>query len=185
MEEIDWDLVFRFTPFVTAVFAFLLGKYFSDRPKLITYYGHSATHHIEGNTDNPEGFRAGAHSIVVRNAGRKPATNVRVSHRILPPDFFVWPDIPRTVEKMPGGGEDIVFPSIVSGQDVTISYLYFRDVGQIHTGIRSDEGIAKEQQVLLTPQLPRWAQILFLSLAAIGMVTALYLAALILRAIIP
>ena len=47
------------------------------------------------------------HSIVVRNAGNKLATNIRIGHMELP-DFQIFPDIEYEVKSLPGGQKEIV-----------------------------------------------------------------------------
>ena len=64
------------------------------------------------------------HSVVLRNSGRRPATNVRLAHPYLP-DFNVFPSVGYRVENLPGGGREIVMPTLVPNEQVTISYLYF------------------------------------------------------------
>jgi hypothetical protein len=50
---------------------------------------------------------------------------------------------------MPRGRQDIVIPKLISGEQVTISYLYFPPMtfDQVNDGIKCDQGFA--------PVLPR------------------------------
>jgi hypothetical protein len=111
-----------------------------------------------------------------KNTGRRAATNVRVSHFVLP-DFQVYPPVLYRVEELPNGGHDIVFPSLVSNEQVSISYLYFPPLlwHQIHIGTKSDEGLARTINILPTPQLPRWAQLILLGLIGIGCLSVVYI----------
>lgn len=119
------------------------------RPRLIAYFTHL------GGAD-----RVGVqtHGIVIRNIGRRPATDVRVRHNYLPQDFNVFPDIERSVLNLPGGGAEIVFPALVPKEQVSIAYLYFPPVvyNQIHSGVRHSDGFATEVTALPTPQYPPW-----------------------------
>ncbi len=58
------------------------------------------------------------HDVVIRNAGTKPATNVRVSHAVPLPQFNINPPVPHTVQQVPGGHEDIVIPTLVPKQQI-------------------------------------------------------------------
>ena len=118
-----------------------------------------------------------AHSIVVRNAGRKPALNVRLGHHYLP-SFELSPSINCEVLQLTKGGNEILFPTLVPDEQVTISYLYFPPItwNLIHSYVKSDEGIAKKVTVLQTEQYPRWVQLALRALLIIGVITIVYLA---------
>jgi hypothetical protein len=127
--QIDWTLVARFAgPVLGALVAFLLLRLSERTVKLVTYYGHVGVFRIhppqQQGQPAPPPFPIHAHTVVIRNAGKKSATNVRVSHGILPPDFSIFPDVPHRVEVLPGGGSDIVIPQLIPEQQVTISYMY-------------------------------------------------------------
>ena len=51
---------------------------------------------------------------------------------------------------LPGGGQEILFPSLVPNEQVTVSYLYFPPAtwDQINVGVKSDEGFAKVIRVI-------------------------------------
>ena len=59
------------------------------------------------------------------------------------PDFTIWPEIQHHVEDLPGSGREIVIPTLVPGEQITVSYLYFAPVtfDQINAGIRSRKGL--------------------------------------------
>lgn len=116
--------------------------------------------------------------MVIRNVGKRAANGVRVSHFILPPDFSVYPAVPWTIEVLPGGGRDLVFPLMVPGQQVEINYLYPPPImfGQVTIGVRSVEGFAKVVNVLPTPQPPRWQVIILGGFTTVGALVIAYLA---------
>ena len=99
------------------------------------------------------------HSVVIRNAGKQAATNVRLSHSFLP-EFNIFPPIKHQVEDVSNIGPDILIPTIVPGEEITISYLYFPPYtyAQINAGVKFDEGFAKQIPVLLQQQYPRWVR---------------------------
>lgn len=125
---------------------------------------------------NGAAFNVHTHAVVVRNAGRAPATNVRLSHALLPQNFSVFPSVPYTIENLQGGSADIVFPKLVPGEQVSITYLYYPPVlfSHINTNARSDEGFAKIVTVLWSPQPPKWLQRLALALMSVGVIAIVY-----------
>lgn len=150
---------------VTAIIAFILSKYLYDRPKLVSYCLHVSAHKIK----DPEGI-IHTHAIVIRNAGRMAAKNVRVGHH-------VFPDLSTTVnppieyqKKETDGGLELIFPILVPQEQITISYLYFPPItfGNINTYVKSDEGYAKILNVIPTPKLPGWLEILLYIVLFIG-----------------
>jgi hypothetical protein len=92
------------------------------------------------------------------------------------PDFSVYPSVVYQVIDLPGGGREILFPTLVPGEQVTVAYLYFPPVlfNQINSYTKSDEGLAKIVQVLPTPQLAPWLRRLSFTLVVIGAATVIY-----------
>jgi hypothetical protein len=115
------------------------------------------------------------HSAVLRNTGRKSATNIRLHHIFLP-EFNIWPAIVHSIETLPDGSKDIVIPTLVPSEEITISYLYFPLVvaTQVNSGIKCDQGFSNQITVLLQRQFPRWFNRTVLSFFFIGVVTVLY-----------
>jgi hypothetical protein len=179
----NWDLIFRILgPIAGAITGWLLGRWSERRSKLVTYYGHVSAFQArpEPAADGqpaPPPFAVHSHSVVIRNAGRRAATNVRVTHQYLPRDYNVSPAVPYTVEQLEGG-VDIVFPQLIPEQQVTISYLYPGHVvwSQITKDVMSDDGYATVLTLLPMPQPPRWATVAAWILMGVGATTVLYLA---------
>jgi hypothetical protein len=171
---VDWDLVGNIAaPLIALVAGAFLNRLMESRPRLLTYLGHVGDHMVKGENGNNQHIYT--HSVVVRNAGRKRATNVRLSHPYLP-SFNVHPDVQHHVSDLPGGGREITFPVLVPNEQITISYLYFPPItwSAINGPIRSDEGIAKVLHVLLTQQYPRWFNGLAAGLMLVGLMSILY-----------
>jgi hypothetical protein len=108
------------------------------------------------------------------------AHNVHVPHNfaLTPPlNFSIQPPTAFTRTPLAGGGEEITFPVLAPGQQVTVSYLYFPPLffHQINLPINSDEGMARMLTVLPTPQLPRWRLVIVWVLMFIGVVALIYL----------
>ena len=172
---IDWGVVASIAAPIIALFVGVwVNRKFESRPTLISYYGH-----ISAFVHTPEGgnpFNINIHSVVLGNTGRKSATNVRIRHSVLP-DFNIWPQVQYDVEELPGGGAEIVIPTLVPGEEVTISYLYFPPItaAEINAVIKSDEGFARAIPVLLERQYPTWLYVSAALLMLVGAVAVLYM----------
>ncbi|MHB1205344.1 MAG: hypothetical protein ACYCZX_07240 [Rhodospirillaceae bacterium] len=176
---IEWGTVWEVSKILlAAIVGAIVKDLLERRPRLVTYLVHSAAVPLQPNPQNPTAPRTTVHthSIVVRNAGRSAATNVRVSHGVLPRDFAVYPATDFATQEFQGGA-DIVFQRLVPGQQITITYVYFPPVlwSQVNTTVRSDEGFAKVQSVLPTLQLPKGQQQAVAAILLVGFVTLIYL----------
>lgn len=172
---VDWDLVVKIAvPLVTLFLGRSLDRILTKRPKLISYLGHVSSFTL--NVENR--IQVYTHAIVVRNAGREAANNVRIGHNVLPRDYQIYPSIPHSIENAPSDGSEIVIPKLVPGEQLTISYLYFPPLtwDRINSYTKSDEGFAKILNVIPTPQPPRWQTALFWILVFVGATTVLYAA---------
>lgn len=172
---IDWSAVSTIAaPIITLFIGVGVNRFFESRPKIISYYGHvSAFHH---NSPDGNSIHIHTHEVVLRNVGRRPATNVRLHHNSLP-NFMIWPEIAHTVEDVAGGGRDIVIPIMVPSEQITVSYLYVPPLtySQINAGIKCDQGFAQPIRVLLQKQYPRWVNILVYFLLFVGLLAIIYL----------
>lgn len=172
--SIDWNAVATIAaPVITLFLGVWVNRRFENRPMLISYFSHvSAFRH--NNTAGQASF-VHTHSVVLRNTGRQSATNVRLHHAVLP-DFNIWPDIAHQIDTMPNGSKDIVIPILVPGEQITISYLYFPPLtfDQIHSGIKCDQGFARQISVLLQRQYPRWFNVIASLLVLVGVITTIY-----------
>lgn len=141
-------------PIVTLFLGIFINRLFENREKLISHLGYIASHKLSTKEEGQEPTIIHTHSLIIRNSGRKAAKNVRLGHHFLP-DFNVFPDIEYSINNLPGGGKEIIFPTLTQKKEITISYLYFPPITweNINTHIESDEGPAKVVQVLLQPQV--------------------------------
>lgn len=173
---IEWNVVATIAaPIVALLLGVVLDRAFGYRPKLIMYFGHSsATRLVPDPPAQP--FSVHSHSLFVRNNGRAPARNVRISHAVLT-NFSVWPQVPYQVNDLPQGGREIVFPVLLPRQTITITYIYFPPVvfTQFRTGVQSDECIAKGTTVFPAIMPPIWFLVVSGLAQAIGIITVLYL----------
>ena len=172
--SIDWELVKNIgLPLATLVLGKYLDRWLAKRPRLIVYLGHVSSFTVQGQTP----IQVFTHAIVVRNAGRLAANNVRIGHNVLPPHYQLLPSIPHSVVQVPSGGAEILIPKLVPDEQVTISYLYQPPLtwDRVNAYTKSDEGFAKVLNVLPTPQLPKWMIVLLWVLIFIGITSLLYL----------
>lgn len=164
---------------VSGGIGWLLALASEKRPKLIAHYGHVSAFPLKNPpTDGPTGIHT--HAVVIRNAGGKPATHVRISHHYLPQEVSIFPPVAYTTEPVPNSGPDIVIPLLVPGQQVTVNYLYFSPMtfDAVTSGVRCDEGLARVVDVLLTPQPRRGVRHATRLFVALGAMTLVYFAVL-------
>jgi hypothetical protein len=162
----------------------LLNRIVERRPRLIAFYGHTGRFQLPPPPNAPPGGAQPGylhtHTVVISNVGGLSAHNVRVPHQgslaAANVHVYVEPGVNYSIQKLPGGEEEILFPILVSKQQVTISYLYFPPLTFhfINLPIRSDEGIARQVNVLPTVQPPRWLSVVVFALALIGLATVAY-----------
>jgi hypothetical protein len=175
--EIDWSLVLNIGMPVAMLFlGVAIDRLWADKPKLVSHLGFISSHNVKSSDPDRPDTQVNTHSVILRNTGRKTATNVRLGHTFLP-DIKIYPDIEYFINDLPGGGKEIVFPSIVPKKEVTISYLYFPpDLwNQINTHTESDEGPAKVVNVLLQAQLKPWQNRVIVGILGLGCISAIYI----------
>jgi len=129
------------SPLITLIIGVIIKHYTERRSKIISYIGHVSSFVLNNEEQTP----VFTHSIIVRNAGRKAAQNIRLGHNVMPPNVTVFPKIQYQIDNTPEGASEIVIPILVPKEQVTISYLYFPPVtwDKINSYIKSDEGFAK------------------------------------------
>ncbi len=183
MLGIEWSLVTRVVEGTALLFVGAwINRRFESHPALYSFFGHvSAFKHTPPGGKQIDVY---THSVVVSNHGRRPATNVRLNHTVLP-DFNIFPTAAYSIQTLPDDSRDILIPAIVPGEVLTISYLYFPPVtwNQVNAGIKFDEGFARQIPVLLQRQYPRWATLTAAVLALVGLVSVVYAVILGIRAL--
>ena len=153
---VHWQLfVTVAAPILTLFVGVWVNRQFGSRPVLLSYWGHVSTFNYQKRSGTTGVVNT--HSVVIRNVGRRAATNVRLSHTYLP-EFNIWPRVQYHLEEVPNSGQDIVIPTMAPNQHLSISYLYFPPVtyAAVNAGVKCDEGIATEIPVLLQRQYPAW-----------------------------
>lgn len=148
---VDFEVIAKLlSPLIAALVGAVAKRYFEAKPKLISYLVHSSAIPLndEANT------QINTHSIVVRNAGKKAAHNIRVGHNFLPKSFQIYPPVSHTILPGPGSADEILIPTLVPNEQVSISYLYFPPLtfNQVNAYTKSDEGLAQIINVIPTPR---------------------------------
>ncbi|MGP4845484.1 hypothetical protein ACTXGQ_15200 [Marinobacter sp. 1Y8] len=158
-------------PSVTAIVAFILKRYLEGKPKLITYLIHTAAVPLRDENETT----INTHSIVVRNAGKRTAHNIRVGHSILPP-HQIYPQISHEIVEGADSSAEIVIPTLVPNEQINISYVYFPPLiwNQVNSYCKSDEMFAKVLNVIPAPQLSRPQLIAIWGLMFVGGSTLVY-----------
>lgn len=170
---IDWNVVATIaSPIIALAIGAALNRAIESRPRVVSYLGHVSGIRL---TRGDQPMQVNTHSVVLRNAGRKTANNVRLGHAVLP-DFQVFPDVEYRIIDLPGGGKEIHFPRLVPKKQVTITYLYFPPLtwGQVNTHVESDEGPVKVLNVLPTVQLPKFMIAILWMLVGYGVIGLVY-----------
>jgi len=170
---INWSVIEKIaSPIIGVVVGIALNWFFERRPRLIAYFNHASAFNVPG--ANSTAIRT--HGVVIKNIGKRPATDIRVRHHVLPEHLNIFPDIERQIQSLPGGSSEIVFPVLVQNEQVTISYLYFPPLfaNQIHASIRHSDGFAEEVTALPTPRYSPWIRRGLWVLLVVGMIASVY-----------
>ncbi|MEH6672695.1 hypothetical protein [Halopseudomonas sp.] len=96
----DIELIAKIAaPFLSLITAALLKHYFENKSRLVTYMGPAAAFPKIG------GPQTHTHSVVLQNAGKKSATNVRIPHGVpmAGVDLQLYPPMHYTIELSPIG----------------------------------------------------------------------------------
>lgn len=171
----DWDLVSRLgVPIFTAGLGALINHILERRAKLIVYYGHVSAFKVRNGDEPP--IDVHTHSVVIKNTGRKTSMNIRLSHEHFPENVYVYPQIQYRIESLNDGHKELVIPTLVPHEQVTVSYLYYPPFtyNRINNVVRSDEGIAKYVPTTLSRQYSPWVVRFALVLMGAGGIALLY-----------
>ena len=165
------------SPLIAAISSFLIKRYAEAKPKLITYLIHASAIPLSGIPDNPQvNTQVNSHSIVLRNIGRKTAHNLRIGHFVLP-NFQLNPNVSYQILPNQNNGTELLIPTLVPNEEITISYLYFYPLvwSVINSYTKSDEGLAKYVNVVPTIKPQRWVVFVLWVLIIIGASTLISL----------
>ncbi|MBY0111742.1 MAG: hypothetical protein K2Y21_02885 [Phycisphaerales bacterium] len=175
--SIDWDSVSRVAiPFGTLVAGAAINRMIERRPKLLAYFGHISAHSVQPVQPDTDTIFVHTHSIVLRNAGRLAAKNIRIRYNAKPMHIDIFPQIAHSYEKMTDGSEDLCIPTLPPSFEISISHLYYNPLtwNQIHGSILSDDGPAKVLRTVHATPWPAWRTGLCGAFFLIGCITSLY-----------
>ena len=80
---IEWNALATIAAPVVGLFVGVwVNRKFEGRPILISYFGHISA--FRSTPPNGQPIHVHTHAVVLRNAGRRSATNVRLHHAVLP-----------------------------------------------------------------------------------------------------
>lgn len=171
----DWNL---FTQIAGPVAALPIGavidRALERRSKLISFMPYTSAVTVRPPSGQP--FQVHSHSLVVQNAGRRAAVNVRLGHAVMPINYSVYPSVLYHITQLPDGGVELLFPTLVPGEQITVVYLYYQPItwDRVHSYVKSDEGAAKVVKILMSTQLSPWKRRLLLALATLGAISTIY-----------
>lgn len=175
----DLSLVWRVAePIIGGVALNLILRAIERRARVVVYYGHVGEFQIQP-TQHNTAFGVHTHSVVIRNAGRLPARNIRVPHRLslkgATVNVSVYPPTSYTQTMLPNGADEFLFPTLGPGQEITIFYLYYPPLTfqQINAPITSDEGMARVLTVIPRPLPPKWLQGILWALVTVGSISVI------------
>lgn len=96
------------------------------------------------------------HAMIVRNVGKKTAHNVRIGHANFPFSYTIHPPMNHRLDRF-GPAAEIVLPTLVPQEEISISYLYFPPLlwSNVVGPLKCDEGMAKALKVIPAAPLPR------------------------------
>lgn len=167
MISVDPDTLAKLlAPIITLIGGAVVKRITEARSKVISFIGHVSSFTLQDEKKTV----VFTHSVVVRNAGSRAATNVRLGHNVFPQNITIFPSVQYSVATNPEGKSEIVIPTLVPKEQVTISYLYFPPltVANINSYTKSDEGYAKIINVIPMPQPSKLVVALVWSCAFVG-----------------
>ena len=148
---LDPDVIAKVAgPVLSLIVGALIKHYTEARSKVVSFIGHVSAFTLQ----DEQRTTVHTHSVVVRNAGRKAARNVRLTHGVLPINVTIYPHVQHSIERNADDSGEIIFPVLIPKEQVTVSYLYFPPLlwNQTNLNTKSDEGFAKIINVLPMPQ---------------------------------
>jgi len=148
---LDSDFIAKIAgPSLSLIIGAALKKHTEAQSRVVSFIGHVSAFTLQ----DEQHTVVHTHSVVVRNAGRRAARNVRLTHGVFPPNVMIYPPVQHSIERNADGSGEIVLPVLVPKEQVTVSYLYFPPLlwNQINSTTKSDEGFAKIINVMPVPR---------------------------------
>lgn len=160
-------------PILAGVAGWVVNRYFADKPKLYTHISHAEAIVLPGEP----AVQVNVHVVVVRNAGKRAALNVRIGHFELPNGFKLSPPLVFEIIRPPTGtAAEILIPSLAPSEQVAITYLYFPPMTwhNVSAYAKSDEGMAKVVTMISNPKPSKAVLFVVFALMFLGTSTVIY-----------
>lgn len=170
----NWEITATIAAPVIALFVgAVLDRKLERKPRLISFLSHATA--VRVNPPEGQPFSINSHSVVVRNAGRLSATNVRLGHNTLPADFSVWPTVEHVVQRRDDGTAEIIFSTLVPNEQIVVTYLYASPLtfNQINSYTKCDQSYAHVVTALTAPIQSPWIKSAIAGLATYGVIMLL------------
>ena len=169
----DPDLVAKIAgPLLSLGIGAIMKRYTEKQSRLVSYVSHVAAF-PRGNEPMTH-----SHSVVLQNAGKKTAFNVRVPHGVSASvvNVQVTPAVHFSIETNPLGNFELLFPTLAPDEQVSVAYLYQSPVlwTQVSGHPRSDDGLAEIVRAIPAPQPRRFVLVTSLVLSFVGLSFLLY-----------
>ncbi|APO98326.1 hypothetical protein IPT12_22245 [Xanthomonas perforans] len=169
----DIDLIAKIAaPLLSLIVAVLIKHYLEGKSRLVTYIGNVAAF---PSNNAPQTHM---HSVVLQNAGKKSAANVRVPHGVplASVSVKVNPPMHYNFEFSPSGTFQILIPTLAPKEQVTISYLYEEPTvwNQVSWPSKSDDGLAEIVQAIPAPRPNKLVRYSSVVLSMVGLSYILY-----------
>lgn len=169
----DIDVIAKIAaPLLSLIVAAFIKHYLEGKSRLVTYIGHVAAF------QNSNGPSTHTHSVVLQNAGKKSALNVRVPHGVplVGVSVQINPPMHYSFEFNPTGAFEILIPTLAPKEQITISYLYCEPTvwSQISWQPKSDDGLAEIVQAIPAPRPNKSVRYASFALSFIGLSYVIY-----------
>lgn len=174
----NWHLFSVYSaPIISGLILFFINKYYQSKPRLVASYIHASAVPIK-DSQSGESFNVGVHVLVLKNQGNHPAKNVRLGHNVIP-SFNIYPTTEYSINELKNSSYEIVVPTIVPKEQLTITYVYdcnMANIDNINTYIKHDLGLAEViYNVLYIKPLILWKKILIYFVLFMGLAFIIYL----------
>lgn len=156
-----------FLMIISGVIGYFFNRLQKEKSKLIYYIQHISNFNvtIDPISANPvkREIPLYTYSLIIKNNGNKIAEDIEIRHLFLPRHISIFPKAKlegHRIERKNGGGT-IFIKDIVPNEQVTIAYLDeypYAPQSIFATVVKSKDGFARAQSMVLYPWLPKWAR---------------------------
>jgi hypothetical protein len=167
---LKWLISVAIVSFIGAI----ITRWVQYKPKVVCYMGQAAQFQIPSQDQNAK-TNIMTHNLVLQNIGGKAATSVKLAHRFLP-QITINGFVEYTQETLSDGTGLLIFPRLIPGEQVTVSYLYASGLvmDTIPFSLKHDDGFVKIINVLPMKVYPKIVNYSLLALIYIGALTILF-----------